>query len=103
MTDGGTIHEARVRDASKPMALRTPGEVTVWLSDEKRRLFPSGDAIEDAEITILVKEIGVGKNGIPKLRGEVVPGIVQPAQFNTGEAAPLPQKPAPAGPSPKAA
>lgn len=95
MTDGGVIYETRLRDACKPMALRTPGEVVVWMSEDVRKQFPSGDDIEDAEVTIHVKEWGVGKNGIIKLKGQVVPGIVQPAQFTGDSALPRPQAGAP--------
>lgn len=91
--DGATIYEARVRDASKPLAIRTPGEVSVWMSEDIRKQFPSGDDIEDAEVTVLVREMRPGKNGLIALKGQVVPGLVQPAAFATSEPAPLPQRP----------
>lgn len=97
MNDGGFIYEARVRDASSPMALRTPGEVVVWMSEDVRKLFPSGDGIEDAPLTVVVREIGVGKNGIPKIKGQVLQGHLKPEQI-AALAAPsgeLPTKPAP--------
>lgn len=94
MSDGGVIHEARIRDAALPLSIRTPGEMVIWMSDDVRKQFPSGDAIEDAPLTCVVKEWGVGKNGILKVKGQTLPGHLKPEQIPAGETGPLPQRPA---------
>jgi len=96
LDDGVTIYEARVRDASKPLAIRTPGEVSVWMSEDVRKGLPSGDDIEDCEITIHVREMKPGKNGLISLKGQVLKGHLQPAAFAEGVDGELPKRPNPA-------
>lgn len=96
MNDGTVIYEARVRDASKPLAIRTPGEVSVWMNADVRKSLPSGDDIEDCAITVLVREMKPGKSGLISFKGQVVKGHVSVAHFVEGEAGALPARPQPA-------
>lgn len=89
MDDGKTIYQTTFTDASKPMALRTSGEFTTYLNEETRLKLPSGDDIDGAEISILVREFKPGKSGGMNVKGQVVPGLIQPGAWNGA----LPTKP----------
>ena len=75
LPDGGKLTEVRVVDKMKPSGLRTQGEFSLFLSDKARQDLPKGDLC-DADVTVVVQSITNGKNGVPKIRGRVLAGIV---------------------------
>jgi len=91
MDDGKTIYQTTFTDASKPLALRSPGEFTTYLNEDTRKSLPSGEEIDGQEISILVREFKAGKNGGMNVKGQVVKGLVQPNAWASGQ---LPEKPA---------
>lgn len=75
LDDGGKLVELRIVDKMKPSAFRTQGEFQLYLSEKARADLPKGDLC-DVDVTVVCQSITNGKNGVVKLRGRVIPGIV---------------------------
>jgi hypothetical protein len=83
------LYKIGMADCSKPMDLRTTGLFTTFLTEDKRKVLPSGDDIDGVEVTISISEMKASDGGI-NLKGQVVPGIVTADKLvNKG----MPQKP----------
>lgn len=91
MTDGGKLTQLSLFDISRPSDLRTKGSFVIYLSEEAHKALGSGDLI-DEKITVYPREIGVQGANI-KLKGSVVLGIIQPADFTKAFTDKLPVAP----------
>lgn len=92
LDDGGVLHQLSMTDASRPVSLRSSGDFVTYISEEVRKRFPSGEEIYDSEITVVIREIGSGRGGSVKVKGDCQPGHLPVEKFTTQGGA-LPQKP----------
>jgi hypothetical protein len=88
--DGAKLYQLRFRDVSKPMETRTQGEFITYLTEDKRKALPSGDEIDEAKLTFVVKKMAGADGGI-KVNGQLLPGIVSADKI--GAPGQLPTKP----------
>lgn len=91
MPDGGEIYTLMVFDVSKPSQLRTTGAFVTYLGSKARLDLPQGDLV-DEKITIIVREIGF-QNGLVKLKGKILFGIIPAEELVKTEPGTLPERP----------
>ena len=92
----GVMYQLVIADKCKPSNFRTTTPFVTWLSEDKMvERFKTAEAMEDADVTLIAKEVGQ-YNAFLKVKGDVFAGHHAAdalARLQSGTPAPLPTKP----------
>jgi len=80
LKDGGKLYKLGLADKSKPMSLRCETLLTTFLSEDKRKLYPSGDELDGFKMTLQANSLKQNDGAI-NIKGRIVTGHVSPEEF----------------------
>jgi len=91
-----TMYQVVIADKCKPSAFRTTTPFVTWIQEEKlRERFGTPDALEDADVTLIAREVG-SYNAFLKVKGDIFKGHHAGEaliRLTTEQSQPLPEKP----------